>query len=135
MSLVARMLERVFDGQLAELEVTRGMWAVLLAAEQEGYSKPSEIAEFVGIDRTAVSRLLRTLEHRGLVRRANSAHDGRARAVTVTAQGRAVLTRATAGAHETARWYKTKLTKKEQSDLDALLNKLLEGEARDVPAL
>lgn len=135
MSLVARMLERVFDRQLAELEVSRGMWAVLLAVGQEGYSKPSEIAEFVGIDRTAVSRLLRTLENRELVRRANAAHDGRAKAVTLTTRGRAVLSLATAGAHETARWYKAKLTQQEQSELDALLNKLLEGEARDVPAL
>jgi len=134
-SLVSRMIERVFESKLAELGITRGMWAILLAVEQEGYSKPSDIAEFVGIDRTAVSRLLRSLEERGLIRRASAVRDGRARSVTVTRRGIRVLKTATAGAHETATWYRAKLTEKELSDLDALLNKLLEGESRDVPAL
>jgi DNA-binding MarR family transcriptional regulator len=134
-SLVARMIERVFENQLSDLGITRGMWTVLLAVEQENYCKPSEIAEFVGIDRTAVSRLLRRLEEKGLVLRSDGEDDGRARAVAVTPSGRKILDAATQAAHETARWYKGKLTEEEQADLHALLDKLSEGEPRNIRAL
>ena len=135
LSLVSRMIERIFEERLSQLQITRAMWAVLLAVEQESCSKPSEIADFVGIDRTAVSRLLRALEEKKFVRRAAAEGDGRARAVTLTASGRKVLGIATQAAHETARWYRSKLRKAEQEQLHSLLSKLLEGEALDVPAL
>ena len=132
LSLVSRMIERVFEQHIADLGISRAMWTVLLAVEQEEYQKPSDIAEFVGIDRTAVSRALRQLEAKGLVRRSDVEEDGRARAVTLTTSGRRVLSAATQAAHETARWYKSKLTKREQAELHALLDKLSEGEMRDI---
>lgn len=135
LSLVSRMVERIFEERLSQLHITRSMWAVLLAVEQESCTKPSEIADFVGIDRTAVSRLLRALEEKKLVSRSPGLDDRRARAVTVTASGKKVLRIATNAAHDTARWYKGKLKKAEQEQLHALLGKLLEGEALDVPAL
>ena len=135
LSLVSRMIERVFEERLTALAITRAMWTVLLAAEQEGCLKPSEIADFVGIDRTAVSRLLRSLEQKGLVRRSGGAQDGRAREVSVTAAGKKVLAAATQAAHETAHWYGGKLSRKEQAEIHQLLDKLLEGEALNIPAL
>lgn len=132
LSLISRMIERVFENQLSDLGITRAMWAVLLAVEQDEHCKPSDIAEFVGIDRTAVSRLLRRLEAEGMVRRSDGEEDRRARAVTVTAAGRKVLAAATEAAHQTARWYKRKLTNQEQATLHALLDKLSEGEVREI---
>jgi DNA-binding MarR family transcriptional regulator len=126
------MIERVFEEHIADLGISRAMWTVLLAVEQEQYQKPSEIAAFVGIDRTAVSRSLRQLEAKGLVRRSGMEGDGRARAVSLTAAGRKVLSTAIQAANETARWYRSKLTKREQADLHAILDKLSEGEVQDI---
>jgi DNA-binding MarR family transcriptional regulator len=51
-------------------------WCILLAVEEEGLKNPSEIAQFVGIDRTATSRALRQLEDEGLIAREMGARTG-----------------------------------------------------------
>ena len=81
LSRVARIQER----SLRMLGLTRTTWCVLLAVGNEGLSQPSDIAEFIGIDRTATSRALRQMEAGGLIVRAAGDRDGRTRRVRLTA--------------------------------------------------
>ena len=47
----------------------------------------TEISEYAGIERTAVSRMISRLENQGYVQREKSVHDGRASTLTVTPLG------------------------------------------------
>lgn len=87
----ARKVERRVDDGLRSHGLTRVGWCILLAVEQEGKRNPSDIADFVGIDRTATSRALRQLENNGLIQRSMGRDDRRMTEVSVTTQGRAHL--------------------------------------------
>ncbi len=53
-----------------------------------------QLADFAGTDPMMTSQVVRVLERRGLVDRTAHPDDGRARALTVTASGRALVNRA-----------------------------------------
>ena len=71
---------------------------VLLASlawlDVEGPVTQKSLAEHAATDPMMTSQVLRTLERRGLVERAPHPSDGRARALAVTAEGRALANRA-----------------------------------------
>ncbi len=91
LSLAARVQERRLDEGLKALGLTRITWCILLALGSEGLSQPSDIAAFVGIDRTATSRALRRLEGDGLIARRSGDGDGRTTEVSMTPLGTARL--------------------------------------------
>ena len=88
LSRAARIQERRLDNGLKGLGLTRLTWCMLLAVGTEGLTQPSEIAIFVGVDRSAVSRALRQLERDGLVESIAGESDGRTRSVRLTDAGR-----------------------------------------------
>lgn len=94
-SQTARAIERRIEEGLRAHGLTRVGWCILLALEEEGLTNPSEIAEFVGIDRTATSRALRQLEEEGLVARKNGRLDRRTTEVSLTDDGRDRICQAT----------------------------------------
>jgi DNA-binding MarR family transcriptional regulator len=136
MSLTARLHERKFENRIKPLGLTRLTWCILLAVEGQGYQSPSEIALFVGIDRTATSRALRKMTADGLVIRASALEetpsdartDGRRARISATADGRQRLAQATEIARQNALHFDTKLTSEERDTLQALLQKLQSGE-------
>lgn len=83
-STLSRTLERKFDLLLAEYELTRITWVVLVAIGANSLSQPSRIADHLKIDRPAVSRAIAVLEELGLIVRQKSA-PGDARRVLVQA--------------------------------------------------
>ena len=88
LSLTSRLQERRFEEQLKTLGLTRSTWCILLAVEGEQMVNPSDIAAFVGIDRTATSRALRQMETAGMVMRGAGKIDGRTTTVALTDTGR-----------------------------------------------
>ncbi|MCA8868802.1 MAG: MarR family transcriptional regulator [Rhodobacteraceae bacterium] len=135
LTLTSRINERRFEKRLAAIGLSRLKWCILLAVAQEGLKNPSDIADFVGIDRTATSRALRQMEASGLVTRQNGKGDRRMTVVMPTEQGLAQLTEATEQARRNARYFATKLSEREQDELRNILGKLMEGETRDVSGL
>ncbi|MDI2128136.1 MarR family winged helix-turn-helix transcriptional regulator [Yinghuangia seranimata] len=73
---------------------------VLLASlswlQAEGPVTQKRLADHASTDPMMTSQVLRTLESRGLVERMPHPHDGRARALAVTAEGRALADQAVA---------------------------------------
>lgn len=124
LSVAARQQERRLDEQLKTLGLTRTTWCVLLAAGNEGLSQPSDIAAFVGIDRTATSRALRQMEADGLLARSSGIKDRRTRRVELTAKGRDHIARATPFARRNAEIMALALAPGEQAELMRLLAKL-----------
>jgi MarR family transcriptional regulator for hemolysin len=126
LTYAARLNERRFEVRLAESGLTRLMWCVLCALEYEALRRPSEIAEFIGVDRTAISRCLKHMETRGLIARCAAEGDARTRAVSATAEGRGALAPATEAAKENATFWNDKLTGGDRIALLRALDSLAE---------
>ncbi|MDX1820566.1 MAG: MarR family winged helix-turn-helix transcriptional regulator [Alphaproteobacteria bacterium] len=124
LSVAARQQERRLDEALKTLGLTRTTWCVLLAVGNEGLSQPSDIAGFVGIDRTATSRALRQMEADGLLARSSGTEDRRTRRVELTEKGCAAITAATPFARANAGVMAEQLAPGEQETLIRLLAKL-----------
>ncbi|UWQ24286.1 MarR family transcriptional regulator [Leisingera aquaemixtae] len=134
-TMLARVIERRFEQRIAEFGLTRVMWCVLLAAGREELTAPSEIASFIGIDRTAASRTLRQMEERGLITRSGGAQDGRKIQVRLTPSGRTALAEVLPIAQENAAYFEAKLTGQELAQLRTAAAKLLADEPRIVAKL
>ncbi|GBR46753.1 MarR family winged helix-turn-helix transcriptional regulator [Neokomagataea thailandica] len=86
---IARRWRQMIDARLQPYGVTDAMWLPLL--ELDRAVEPmhqKDIAASLGVDNSAVVRVLSTLERRGLVRRVPDSRDRRARAVSLTEEGR-----------------------------------------------
>lgn len=134
-SRLARVMERHFECRLAGLGITRLMWCVLPSVGLEGISRPSAIAEHIGVDRTALSRVLRELEAKGLVSRTRDDRDGRSTRVALTEAGQACLARALPQSMGTTNHFSGKLSEEETEVFRSLVDKLLEGEEGALPAI
>ena len=128
LSLAARLQERRLDDALKTLGLTRTTWCVLLAVGAESLTQPSEIATFIGIDRTATSRALRMMEADGLLTRENGLADKRTTHVRLTALGQKLIEKGTPFAIENNALMRAKLTEEEHGQLMDLLAKVTEGE-------
>ena len=135
LSLTSRIQERRLDERLRSLGLTRITWCVLLAVGNEALAMPSEIADFVGIDRTATSRALRHMETAGLIARQSGAGDRRTTQVALTALGRERLTQGTPMAVENNRVMLDRLSPGEADLVMRLLERLRGDDTRRLPGL
>jgi DNA-binding MarR family transcriptional regulator len=124
----ARIIERRVENNLRSFGLTRVGWCVLLAVAEEGKKNPSDIANFVGIDRTATSRALRVLESEGLIMREMGRDDRRTTEVKLTELGEAQFRTALPACRDANLHFQQKLTVDELDTLRRLLTKLTENE-------
>jgi len=85
-------VSRDLDKRLADLEVAKGkgkITALLLIDSHPGI-RPSVVAELALRDRSAMGRILDTLEQHGLITRRVSAGDSRAQELYITSKGAAL---------------------------------------------
>ncbi len=133
LSLTARIQERRLEDGLRELGLTRIQWCVLLAVGNEKLRHPSDIAVFIGVDRTATSRALRAMEEDGLIRRKTGTGDRRTTAVTLTSRGYRLLEAGTPLAKANNALMAARLTVDEMADLQRLLHRVREGDPAELP--
>jgi len=127
-SRAARLVERRVEEGVRRYGLTRIGWCVLLTVHEEGRKNPSDIANFVGIDRTATSRTLRQLEAQGLIAREIGREDRRTTEVTLTAKGRDCVSSTLPLCREAMMHFNAKMTDAEMTELKRLLGLLTEGE-------
>ncbi|MDG4648607.1 MarR family transcriptional regulator [Roseibacterium sp. SDUM158017] len=120
----ARLVERRAETSLRHYGLTRVGWCILLAVEEEGLKNPSEIAHFIGIDRTATSRALRQLENEGLIAREMGREDRRTTEVSLTPEGRSRMYDAMPHCVENMAHFNAKLTAAEAAELKRLMTLL-----------
>lgn len=85
-------LSRDLDQRLANLEVAKGkgkITALLLIDSHPGI-RPSVLADFAMRDRSAMGRILDTMEQQGLISRRNNVEDNRAQELYITGKGAAL---------------------------------------------
>ncbi|BDW84560.1 MULTISPECIES: MarR family winged helix-turn-helix transcriptional regulator [Roseicyclus] len=124
----ARILERRVEDDLRRFGLTRVGWCVLVAVAEEGKKNPSDIANFVGIDRTATSRALRQLESDGLILREMGRDDRRTTEVRMTELGQAQFIAALPFCRAASIHFHSKLSEPELETLKGLLAKLTADE-------
>ncbi|PTX54309.1 MarR family transcriptional regulator [Litoreibacter ponti] len=127
-TLSARVYERRLEERLRKLGLTRLGWCILLAVGEEKLASPSDIAAFIGIDRTATSRALKGLEADGLLTRSESRGDRRRTEVHLTPDGTRLLGEAIAVAQANAAHFRAKLSDEERDHLARLMAKMRAGE-------
>ncbi len=91
-----------FLRRLARLDIRPAQYSVLAVIEANPGLSQSDVADFLGIERARLVRMLDRLEKRGLARRKPSPNDRRSHALMLTGEGRKTLRRvkALAAQHE-----------------------------------
>jgi DNA-binding MarR family transcriptional regulator len=87
----ARALARLFDEAFRPLEITSGQFSLMMALNRPEPPAMAAVAALLGMDRTTLTAALKPLERRGLVEAKASSRDKRARLLTLTAPGLALL--------------------------------------------
>jgi len=89
----SRSLTRVYDEALRPLGIQATQLTLLnvIAMSREAGGMMSEVAEYLAMDGTTLSRNLRPLERAGLVRMKRIAADGRVRVAQLTPAGRRLI--------------------------------------------
>ena len=90
----ARALARRFDEALRPVELTNGQFSLLMSLNRPGPAPMASVAALLAIDRTTLTAALKPLKRRGLLNVAADPRDGRARLLTLTPKGKALLSRA-----------------------------------------
>ena len=95
---------RDFAATTGELDITPGLFAVLVLIESNPGLKQTELARAVGLDRSSIVAVIDNLERRRLVLRRAVATDRRSNALRLTPAGTALLRKLKrlVTAHETA---------------------------------
>jgi DNA-binding MarR family transcriptional regulator len=82
-----------FMRALARVDIRPAQYSVLVVVEANPGLSQSDIAEFLGIERARLVRLLDRLEKRGLTERRASPRDRRSHALYLTREGQRALTK------------------------------------------
>jgi DNA-binding MarR family transcriptional regulator len=90
----ARALSRRFDDAFRPLDLTSGQFSLLVSLNRPDPPSIGSVASLLAMDRTTLTAALKPLERRGLVEVRVDAKDRRSRLLKLTANGRALLTRA-----------------------------------------
>jgi DNA-binding MarR family transcriptional regulator len=90
----ARALARRFDEALRPVGLTNGQFSLLMSLNRPQPAGLGGVANLLAMDRTTLTAALKPLERRGLLTVAPDPKDGRARVLSLTDEGRAVLAQA-----------------------------------------
>lgn len=90
----ARALARHFDEAFRPLELTNGQFSLLMSLNRPQAPTVRETADFLAMDRTTLTALLKPLERRELVTIALDDKDRRKRRLHLTSAGHALLFKA-----------------------------------------
>ncbi len=124
----SRLMERHYETLLGELGLSRIMWCVLVTRGLYGIQSPSAMADYVGVDRTVISRALREMDKKGMIDRIPVDSDKRGRNVCLTGLGREKLEAFLPRAMDTSDYFQGKLTSEEFRQLNTILDKMMAGE-------
>ncbi|ASJ73755.1 Transcriptional regulator SlyA [Granulosicoccus antarcticus IMCC3135] len=124
LSRAAQIMQSTVDEALAELELGRLSWMVLACIRFDGVTSPSQIARFVGLERSSASRLISRLEELDYVRRETDTADGRGYSLKPTTRGMQICEQAPGLIQAATRPYLADLSDNETGQLIGLLKRI-----------
>ena len=119
------LMQDRFNQQLREYEVTWPQWMVLNVLYHKMGQTPAKVAECIGIDRSAITRLVDRLESKGLVEREHDKSDRRSIRVHITSSGKQMMVRINDRAYQHQAHFLKDLHTSEQRALRSELQKML----------
>ena len=114
-----------FNQQLQACEVTWPQWMVLNVLHHQMGQTPAKIAECIGIDRSAITRLVDRLESKGFVEREHDKSDRRSIKIHMTSLGEQMMARINDLAYQHQMHFLKGLHSSEQRALKVELQKML----------
>ena len=90
----SRAVGRRYDDAFRHLDLTNWQFSLLAAIEASEAASVNELATFLGMDRTTMTRNLAVLQRRELLSMAQDPQDGRVKRVSLTPRGRDLLLQA-----------------------------------------
>ena len=117
---------RKFMPSLREHDLSAQQWRVLRALNEVKSRDASEIADQCAILMPSLSRILRNLESRKLIRRKSCPDDQRRSLISITAKGRGVVERIAPISEERYDEIARRFGKKNLADLYDMLGRLIE---------
>ncbi len=135
LTLAARKNQQYFERNLAKLGLTRQMWAILISVGTRDITLPGEIAQYIGVNRTSVSRSLRQMEKKKFLRRSGGTDDRRTTNIHLTQAGKQALETSMPMAQAAQDNLRKRLSETEVNQLSDLLDKLLAGDTETISGL
>lgn len=124
-SRLASVMQDKFNKELDTLDVTWPQWMVMNVLTHELANTPAHIADQIGVDRSAVTRLIDRLEKKGLVVREHDGLDRRSVKIHITASGKLVVKHLDEAAERHQEKFLNELLNTEHRALKGNLQKLL----------
>lgn len=122
---LASVMKDAFNQKLASWDVTYPQWMILNVLHHQLADTPAQIAENIGVDRSAVTRLLDRLEAKNLAERMHDGLDRRSVKILMTRQGAALMDELNEAAREHQQLFLSQMHPTELRAFKTNLQKLL----------
>ncbi len=134
-SRLASVMQDRFNKELETLDVTWPQWMVMNVLTHQLANTPAQIAEQIGVDRSAVTRLVDRLEKKGLLHREHDGLDRRSVKVLITRAGELMVGHLDEAAERHQQRFLQELHNTEHRALKGNLQKLLKAGGIDSTSL
>lgn len=125
---LARTLEQDFEGRIKPYDVSRTGYAILSTIQGGDCSTPASVANYLGVDRAAVTRHLDRLEKKKLIKRIKDDEDKRSFSLELTNQGIKILSSLTEESQNTNRKILKKINNQEAEALLDTIKLIIEDD-------
>lgn len=122
---VSNHVSQSFARKLEAMGITVSEWVAMRCLYDVDQSSQNELGQAMGMTKAPVSRIVDRLVAKKLARRAEHAHDARARMVRLTAAGRALIPKLAALADENDRTFFDCLSDSERAAIVRTMRKLV----------
>lgn len=124
LSSTARTHERRIETGLARIGLHRVEFTVLVTVGREGRARPSEIAEYLNVEKSTVSRAVRVLEDAGLLIVGQASSDRRVRVLCLTPRGHERMRQGIAVVVAANALIRSALSEAERAQMAAMLGRI-----------
>lgn len=119
------ILQESFNQQLSAYQVTWSQWLVLNILHHQMAGTPAQIAEEMGVDRSAVTRLLDRLEDKAYIERQHDKLDRRSVNIRLTGEGAKLMEELNQRAYDHQQAFLVDLHRSERRGFKGELQKIL----------
>ncbi len=128
---LATQMQEAFNGAVAQYGVSWAQWMVLNAVYYQRAKTPAQIAQHIGVDRSAITRLVDRLEAKGLVERSRENADRRSINIELTTKGKNLIPTLLESAKSHEKQFIELLDEREKSNFFRGLSVLLAATGND----
>ena len=115
------------DRELRDLDLTRRQVGMLHFIHRAGRVTASELTRSIGVDSTAVTRMIDRLEAKGLVSRSKDPDDGRRHIIELTTAARRVMPKLSRKAHKVEGSFEEGIAPEDIATFHSVLMRMLEN--------